>query len=133
MELIAQVKQTFLDGTAQVICLPEASCSGNCATCGGCGEQEPIVVKNAVGAKPGDRVVLHGDPKTAGKTAAMLYTIPPALLLTGYLLGEHFLSKGGFFGILGCVLGLWAVLLLDRKMSKKQPFTYVITGFAESA
>lgn len=133
MELIAQVQQTNLDGTAQIIRIPEESCSGNCSLCGGCGEAKPMVVQNTIGAKVGDRVILHADAKTARKTAIMLYTIPPALLLTGYLLGEHFLSKGGFFGVLGGVIGLWLVLMLDRKLTKKQPYTYEITGFAETA
>lgn len=131
MEQIAKIQNIFPDGTAEVIRLAEESCSGNCALCGGCEAPKPFTVQNDIGAKPGDRVVLQPDGKVARKTAAMLYTIPPALLLTGYLLGEHFLSKGGLFGILGAVIGLWLVMLLDRKMAKKHPITYHITGYAE--
>lgn len=130
MEQIALVKAVFPDGTAEVIRLIEESCTGHCAMCGGCPEQEPFRVKNDLGAVPGDRVVLQPDAKAARKTAAMLYTIPVALLLTGYLLGEHFLARGGLFGTLGAVLGLALVLWLDRKMSKKHPLTYHITHLA---
>lgn len=131
MEQIARVKTVLPDGVAEVIRVPEENCHGHCAICSGCGGEETILAYNDLNAKPGDRVILEPDAKTARKTAAMLYTIPVILLLIGYLLGEHFLSKGGLFGVMGAVLGLWAVMLLDRKMTKKHPITYHITGFAE--
>ncbi len=130
MELIVTVQQVFPDGTAEVIREKEL-CHGNCAHCGGCEEPEPFRVNNPMAAKPGDRVILHATSKAARKTALMLYTIPVALLLAGYLLGEHFLAKGGFFGILGGVVGLWLVLTLDKQISKRYPITYEITGIAE--
>lgn len=128
MEQVALVQKIFPDGTAEVIRLPEESCAGNCAICGGCREQEPFVVQNPVGAQCGDRVILAADPKVAKKTAAMLYTVPTALLIAGYLVGEQLWGRGALVG-LGCgVAGMWLVLRLDRKMTKKHPITYVITG-----
>ncbi len=128
MEQIAKVQKVFSDGTAEVIRLPEESCSGNCTLCSGCQEQKPVLAKNSIGAQPGERVTLEPDARTARKTAAMLYTIPPILLLTGYLLGEHLWSKGALVGLACGVVGMWIVLLLDRKMSRKNPITYVISG-----
>ena len=131
MEQIAEVQIVNPDGTAQVVRLQEESCHGNCAICGGSQTPEPFTVYNDIDAKVGDRVVLQPDGKVARKTALMLYTIPTSLLLAGYLAGEHFLSKGGLFGILGAVAGLWVVMLQDKKNTKKHPITYHITGFAE--
>ena len=131
MEQIAEVKTIDPDGIAHVIRLQDASCRGNCALCGGCQTSETIPAYNDIHAQPGDRVVLQPDGKVARKTAWMLYTIPTSLLLAGYLLGETLLSKGGLFGILGAVVGLWIVMLQDRKNTKKHPITYHITGFAE--
>lgn len=131
MEQIAKVKKLLPDGTAEVVRIREDNCSGNCAVCGGCGEDKTFLAYNDMKANIGDRVILQPDAKVARKTATMLYTIPVVLLLAGYLLGEHFLSKGGLFGVLGAVVGLWAVLLMDKKMAKKNPVTYHITGIAE--
>lgn len=128
MEQIALVQNVFPDGTAEVIRLPEESCSGNCALCGGCQEQKPFVVQNPAGAQQGDRVILEADPKVAKKTAAMLYTIPPVLLLAGYLLGEQLWHRGPLVGLACGAAGMWLVLWLDRNMTKKHPITYVITG-----
>lgn len=130
MDQIAKVKKLLPDGTAEVVRLKEDNCSGNCGACGGCGEEKVFLAYNDIQAQPEDRVILQPDAKVARKTATMLYTIPVALLLAGYLLGEHFLSKGGLFGVLGAVVGLWAVLLMDKKMTKQNPVTYHITGFA---
>lgn len=131
MEQIALVKDVFPDGTAEVLRIVEATCPGNCAMCGGCPEQKPMRVHNDLGAKPGEKVVLQPDRKVAGKIATLLYTVPVALILTGYLLGEHFLQKGGFLGLLGGALGLAIVLWLDKKMSAKNPVTFHITDYAQ--
>lgn len=128
MEQIAKVQTVFSDGTAEVIRLPEENCSGNCALCGGCQEQTPVLAKNLIGAQAGDMVILEPDAKVARKTAALFYTIPPILLLAGYLLGEHLWSRGALVGLACGVAGMWLVLLLDRKMSRKNPITYVISG-----
>ena len=131
MEQIARVEKLLADGTAEIVRIREENCSGNCAVCGGCGEDKIFLAYNDIQAQIGDRVVIQPDGKVARKTATMLYTIPVALLLAGYLAGEHFLGKGGLFGVLGAVVGLWAVLLMDRKLSQKHPVTYHITGFAQ--
>lgn len=131
MEQIVRVEKLLPDGTAEVKRIREDNCTGDCGLCSGCGEEASFAVYNDIGAQPGDRVVLHPDGKVARKTAAMLYTIPVVLLLIGYLLGEHFLEKGILFGLIGAVAGLWAVMMLDRKLTKENPITYHITGFAE--
>lgn len=128
MEQIARVEKVFADATAEVIRTPEENCSGNCAACCGCEPQKPILVSNPIDAQPGELVVLEPDAKVSRKTTALLLTVPTGLLLAGYLLGEHFLGKGAFFGLIGGVVGLWFVLMLDRKMTRKNPITYVITG-----
>lgn len=133
MEQIARVKQVLPDGKAQVVRIPEENCRGNCALCGGCGEETPFLVYNDIAAKENDRVILQPDGKAARKTAALLYTVPVILLLLGFLLGEHLFSKGMFCGLLGGVIGLWIVMLLDKAMTKQDPIVYHITGLAEDA
>ena len=128
MEQIALVQKVFPNGTAEVIRLPEENCFGNCAVCGGCQEQASFMARNSINAQIGDRVILEADPKVAKRTAALLYTIPPVLLLGGYLLGEQAWVRGSLVGLACGVAGMWLVLLLDRKMTKKHPITYVITG-----
>lgn len=128
MEQIARVLKVFSDGTAEVIRTPEENCSGNCGLCAGCQDQESFVVRNAVDAQVDDLVILEPDSKASGRVLAMLCTIPTALLLAGYLLGEHLLQKGMLVGLACGVMGVWLVMRLDRKATQKNPITYVIQG-----
>lgn len=128
MEQIGLVQSVGPDGLTEVRLLPEENCAGNCALCGGCQEQPPVLAQNSVNARVGDRVTLSVDPKVARKTAALLYTIVPVALLAGYLLGEQLWGRGGLVGLACGAAGLYLVLHLDRKMTQKHPTTYVITG-----
>ena len=130
MEQIAQIQKVFPDGTAEVIRLMEGNCSGNCTVCGGC-EPKPFLAHNPIDAKPGDRVHLEPDAKVSRIITTMLFTIPPVLLLAGYLLGEHLWSRGTLIGLTGGVLGLGLVMMQDKRLSKKYPITYTITALAK--
>lgn len=128
MDQIAKVLKVFSDGTAEVVRTPEETCTGNCGLCAGCQDQKSFVVRNSVGAQVDELVILQPDPKASGRALAMLCTIPPAMLLAGYLLGEHILQRGMLVGLACGALGVWLVMKLDRKATEKNPITYVITG-----
>ncbi len=129
MEQIVQVLQVFPDGTAQILQLRDSTCSGNCHQCGGCAapQQNLLNVRNPIGAKPGDRVVLKTETVPVLKVAMMLYLLPLALLIAGFLAGEWLWSNGILLGLAGMLLGFAAVRAYDRYLSRKNT-TYTITG-----
>lgn len=133
MEQTVQVRRTFENGTAEVICVRESACSGDCHKCSGCGAQKETMIttaNNPIAAKAGDMVVIESATGPVLKAAAMLYILPVVLFLAGYLLGEHLFRLGPLFGVIGIVVGLVLVKLYDRQLQKKQDPIYTITSYA---
>lgn len=133
MEQKVQVRRIFENGTAEVVRVRESACSGDCHKCAGCGAQQQtmlLTVQNAIGAKPGDMVVIESETGPVLKAAAMLYVLPLVLFLAAYLLGEHLWSRGPLMGLAGFMLGLVLVKLYDRHLQKGKDPVYTITGYA---
>ncbi len=124
-----------LDGEAAMVRKPEAGAchgcpqQGSCAATAVCDRQETLVrVKNTLGARPGDRVVLDIDqPSPALKPA--LYVIVPLLALVaggslGRLLGGHSCPgappAAGVAGLLLAICGLKAYFR-HRKRQHRPP------------
>lgn len=133
MEQIVRVRAVFDDGTAEVFCVRESACSGDCHKCSGCGAARQTVVltaKNAIGARPGELVKITSGSGPVLKAAAMLYMVPMLLFFAGYLLGELAWGKGGLIGCLSFALGIGLAVVYDRRVVKKQETVYTITGYA---
>lgn len=135
MEQIVKVVKCNADGTAQVLCLRQSACSGDCHKCSGCGAVEQklqFTAGNPIGARPGDtvRVRTASGPVLLG--AAMLYLLPLVLFFLGYSAAQVLWHKGIFGGIVGFALGLMAAKLYDRAVARKGPPQYTIIGFGPS-
>ena len=136
MEQIVIVQRILPEGRAQVACQRKSACSGDCHKCAGCGAAAETVVveaENAIGAGPGDWVLLRSSSKTVLRAAAVLYGLPVLLFFLGWALGELAGRLPGLFGALGFGLGLGAALLYDRKMTKSRSVSYEIIGYAEES
>lgn len=70
---------------AKAAVLRRSACGENCASCkGGCTPAETVLnVKNTIGAKKGDRVMLELPDKKALGAAAIVYLLPLAALFAG--------------------------------------------------
>lgn len=131
MEQLVKVRQCNDDGTAQVLCLRQSACSGDCHKCSGCGAVEQkmlFTAQNPIGAKPGDtvRVRTQSGPVLLG--AAVLYLMPLVLFMVGYLvcLAWQWEFLGGLAGF---VLGVLLAVIYDRKVAKKNKPQYTIVGY----
>ena len=134
MEQVVTVRQILPDGRAQVACVRQSACSGDCHKCAGCGAAaETVMVEadNPIGAGPGDRVVVRSESRTVLKAAAVLYAVPVVLFFLGWGLGELAGRLPGLFGGLGFGLGLLLALVYDRRMAKRRSVSYEIIGYAE--
>ena len=133
MEQLVRVRNCNADGTADVICVRESACSGDCHKCSGCGAAKETIVFtaiNSIGAKPGDLVYVQSGSGPVLLGAAVLYMMPLVLFFLGYGLGAVLAISGGIMGGLGFVLGIALVVVYDRRFAKQVKTVYTITGYA---
>ena len=134
MEQIVRIRETCEDGTAQVICIRESACSGDCHKCSGCGAAKETILmtaENPIGASAGDLVVLHSETAPVLKAAAVLYVMPLVLFFAGYALAAAWDLSGGLWGSIAFVLSIALIVLYDRRVAKYNKTVYTITGYAE--
>jgi sigma-E factor negative regulatory protein RseC len=130
MQQLVRVRSCNPDGTAQVLCIRESACSGDCHKCSGCGAAKETLVltaKNPIGAKPGQLVTVEAASGPVLASAAVLYLLPLVLFFAGYLALLYF-GLGPWGGGIGFVLGLLLVFIYERKVASKRKTEYTITG-----
>jgi len=133
MEQLVRVREVFDNGTAQVICIRESACSGDCHKCSGCGAAKEAIlltVENPIGAAVGDLVSIQSETGPVLKAAVVLYMMPLVLFFAGYALGAVLDLSGAITGSLAFVLSIVLIVLYDRRMAKKEDTIYTITGYA---
>ena len=133
MDQIVRVKQIYEDGTAQVICIRESACSGDCHKCSGCGAAKEAILltaENPIGAGVGDLVNIRSETGPVLKAAAVLYMLPLVLFFAGYALAAALDRSGALFGALAFMLSIVLIVVYDRRMAKKENTIYTITGYA---
>ena len=123
------VRQVLPDGSARVVHIRESACSGDCHKCAGCGAAKETITFTAqdpIGVKAGDVVIVKSDTAPVLRGAVVLYVLPVALFLLGYLV-----TMSGWGGGAGFLLGIVAVIAYDRLVAKKEQIQYTITGYAQ--
>ena len=133
MEQLVRVKELYDNGTAQVICIRESACSGDCHKCSGCGAaREAILVTadNPIGAHVGDLVNVRSETAPVLKAAMVLYMLPLVLFFAGYAIGAALGISGAVTGCIAFAVSVVLIVLYDRRMAKVNRTVYTITGFA---
>ena len=132
MQQLVKVLKCEPDGMAQVACLRQSACSGDCHKCSGCGAVEQTMIftaQNPIGAKPGDMVKVETATGPVLQAAAVLYLLPLVMFIAGYLVGMQW-QLGGLIGGLAFVLSIALVVIYDRLVMKKKNTVYTIVGYA---
>ena len=132
MDQLVRVRETYSDGTAQVVCIRESACSGDCHKCSGCGAAKEVILltaDNPIGAGTGDLVNLRSETGPVLKAAAVLYMLPLVLFFAGYALAVVLDLSGALVGCLAFALSVALIIGYDRRMAKNNTI-YTITGFA---
>lgn len=122
-------------GSAQVVCVRQSACSGDCHKCSGCGAVEQAMIftaRNPINARPGDLVIVESATGPVLKAAAVLYLLPLVLFVAGYLLGMQW-NLGGLVGGLAFALSIVLTVAYDRLVMKKKNTEYTIIGFVPKA
>lgn len=132
MEQRVLVRRVLPEGRAEVVHVRQSACSGDCHKCAGCGAaQETMVfaVKDPVGVRPGDVVIVSSESAPVLLSAAVLYLLPLVLFFVGYALGHRF-GLGALVGCLAFVLSIGLAVVYDRTVAAKKKTVYTITGYA---
>ena len=133
MEQLVRVREVYSNGTAQVVCIRESACSGDCHKCSGCGAAKETILltaDNPIGARAGDLVNVRSETGPVLKAAAVLYMMPLVLFFAGYAAGAALGLSGALFGVLAFALSIVLIVVYDRRMAKQDKTIYTITGFA---
>lgn len=134
MEQLVKVVSRNSDGMARVVLVRQSACSGDCHKCAGCGAQEQtmfVTAHNPIDAPVGAFVVIRSDSAPVLAAAAVLYMLPLALFLAGYLLADGLWQRGGMGGCIAFVLGIGGAVVYDRLVMKKKNTVYTITGYGK--
>lgn len=133
MEQLVRIREVYENGTAQVVCIRESACSGDCHKCSGCGAAKETILltaDNPIGARAGDLVNVRSETGPVLKAAMVLYMMPLVLFFAGYAAGAVLGSSGALFGCLAFLLSILLIVVYDRRMAKQNKTIYTITGFA---
>ena len=135
MTRIATVERVLDAGDAEVAEISvarETACGHDCASCGGCGAAGRMIyakAKNPIGAEPGQRVMIQSASADLLGAAAIVYLLPPAAFLIGYLIFSA-LTDMTVIKYAGAVFMLFAGLvpafLYDRRMRKRGDIVFKI-------
>ena len=131
----AVVKRLVAD-MAEIEVRRVSACGHDCSQCGGgCAElthSGPVVVlaSNPLNAQPGDTVVVESSSKSILGFAAVVYLLPLALFLIGYLIAKGFGTGEGLAigtGGLCFLLAVGVAVLVDRRVGaqKREMFSIV--------
>ena len=130
MDQIVRVKKIYEDGTAQVICIRESACSGDCHKCSGCGAAKEAIlltVENPIGAGVGDLVNIRSETGPVLKAAAVLYMLPLVLFFAGYLMVPFLREELRYLcGGIGFSVGIAAAVFGDRAVRRRNAISYEI-------
>ena len=116
-------------GLVELTVVRRTACGHSCDGCGRCAGRAPELVIHAESGIPVrivDKVEVFSDNRVLG-LAAVVYGLPVALFLLGYLL-PGFLPEGWRYacGGGGFLLGLCAAAAVDRVLKRKAAVSYRI-------
>ncbi len=125
------------DGWAQVEIDRNDACS-QCSSCRvsfGCNSEMTFKAINRAGAGVGDLVSIHLSSGTIMKSAAVLYLIPVAGLISGAFLGNELATRLAvsetsaiaLLSLAGFILGYIITALISRWMSARRTLSPIIT------
>ena len=129
----ATVDTLLPDGRAELLVVRESACSGDCHKCAGCGSIRQtlrVTANNPIGAQRGDIVYLESESAVVLKSAVLVYLLPLALFVVGYLAAMPLGTWAVAIASAAFVLGLLPAFVYNRKI-KNQPPTYTVVGYVK--
>lgn len=132
MTQIATVERIINADYAEVSVPRKSACGHDCEECAGCGVTGAAVharALNTIGAQPGQKVVVESSTQKMLGIVVLVYAIPVALFLLGYLtaffLGAGVAVQYSTAGA-GFLLGILLAIRYDRSLRTKGGLSFTI-------
>ncbi len=122
------VTKILAHGIVEVSIERPSACGHDCKSCMGCGAPAEVIrveVKNTVGAKLGDQVVIESSSQQVLGIASFTYLVPIALLFVGFVVTPVYKDFGAAVGF--CV-GVGFVIVLNRIITNRREPLYRIVN-----
>ncbi len=119
-------------GNTATVRFQRSSACGKCNACFHLGKSEAdIELDNALGAKPGDRVIIELHGKTVVKASVIVYGVPLVALIAGIAIGS---AAGDLYAALAGVLfaagAFFLLRALEPRFSRMREFKPRMIDFA---
>lgn len=133
----AVVTKLLPNNMAEVAVARTTACGGNCGSCESCIFQSELKTsaRNLVGARPGQKVVIESKSSAVYKAAMLVYVLPIALVVLGYLLAylagaaEGLCVAAAFAGL---VIGAVIVVMSQRLKNHENDISFDIVQLMET-
>lgn len=121
---------TINGNMAKVIIQRESACGHSCDSCGGgCNDSNSLILelKNTLGAKTGDYVIIESKSSTILKSAFVAYIMPLIFMMVGIFIGmavfknlgyEAYETIGFFVGLVFLAVSYVVLRQIDNKYFK---------------
>ncbi len=109
--------------TAAVQTVRMSACGGNCQSCGGCSDMRTVYAENPINAQIGDTVEIEMPSATVLAAALIVYVIPIAVLIAGYLIGSVFFDKE-WQNIISGIFPMFVSYIIISAVTKKNKNKY---------
>lgn len=132
MTQIATVERILDSGHAEISVPRKSACGHDCEECAGCGVSGAAVharARNPIGATPGQKVVVESSTKNMLRIVALVYFIPVALFLLGYLAAMAVTSRVAVqyaAAVGGFLLGILGAIVYDRRLRARGGLSFTI-------
>ena len=131
MTQIATVERIINADYAEVSVPRKSACGHDCEECAGCGVTGAAVrarALNAIGAQPGQKVVVESDTGKMMRIILLVYFTPIVLFMAGYFLTWFLGSDALRYGIaaLGFAGGVAAAVGYDRRLRARGGLSFRI-------
>jgi len=134
----AVVTKLLANNMAEVAVTRSTACGGNCGSCESCIFQSELKTpaRNLIGARPGQKVMIESKSSTIYKAAMLVYIVPIALVVLGYVLAYIAGAAEGLCvacAFAGLLIGALIVVLSQRmKKDKKDDITFDIVQLLDA-
>ena len=132
MTQIATVERILDPNHAEISVPRKSACGHDCEECAGCGVTGAAVTaraENPIGARPGQKVVVESSTRKMLGIVVLVYAIPVALFLIGYLaalaLGADVGAQYAVAG-LGFLAGVFFAIRYDRRLRARGGLSFTI-------
>lgn len=130
------VTKVLPNSMAEVAVARSTACGGNCGSCEACAFQSELktLAHNAIGAVPGQRVIIETSSSVIFSAAMLVYVMPLVFFIAGYILAGLFGTSEGvriLVSFLALALSAAVLVYSQRSRKKKEPIRFDIIEICE--